>query len=85
MIKAEPATLKKLAKFIFERSEICGESCNSHHIECCIQQIRGAVWMFTGNDPGSLWNNYQELFDAIEMPYEVDGDRIYALIDGERV
>jgi hypothetical protein len=85
MITTEPADLKKLAEFIFLRMETCAGSCSSTHIIAIVHQVRGAIWMYTGKDPGYTWNNYEELFKAIDMPYEIEGDKIYAIVDGKRV
>lgn len=40
-----------------------------------LNQIRGMVWMVTGNDIGRIDSSAQ-VFDALGIPYRVDQDKI---------
>ena len=66
-------TLKDAIGLVVSRSEVALDSCNSHHITCCIQQIRGILWLFLGKDPGSP-KDLQHVLDLLDLPYKiVDG------------
>ena len=65
-----------LVEFAEERVEVAGGSCNSHHITCVLEQIRGAIWFFTGEDPHMIKETV-DIYKALDIPYRVDGDMIY--------
>ena len=35
---------------------ILDRSCSSYYSNCAGEQIRGAIWLYTGKDPGRLFN-----------------------------
>jgi hypothetical protein len=62
--------------FVISRSKVASESCNSQHINCVMEQIRGAIWLFTGKDPGKIDNSI-DILDALSVPYKRVGDMLY--------
>ena len=68
--------IKKLLEFCIERGEACSESCNSHHINAVINQMRGAIWFVTGDDPGSEFDDLKDIADILGIKYQVVGNEI---------
>lgn len=69
-------TKEDLVNFVMKRLAVAEGSCNSHHIDCVEHQIRGAIWLFNGNDPGRF-NNTADICKAIGIPYRVEGNQLY--------
>jgi hypothetical protein len=69
-------TRKDVVSFVVDRLKVMSGSCNSFHINCVDQQIRGVIWLYTGKDPGRLENTI-EIFKALDIPYRVEGDQVY--------
>jgi hypothetical protein len=62
-------------EFINKRSLVAGESCNSHHIDGVVNQIRGVIWLMTGKDPGfySL-RTLSDALRAMNVPFTEVGE-----------
>lgn len=69
-------SLKAALDLIASRGDAALNSCNSHHITCCIQQIRGILWLFLGEDPGSV-KDLKAVLDLVDVPYEIKNGMIY--------
>lgn len=56
--------------FIFYRSKVCGQSCNSHHITCVLAQMKAVAWLFSedGKEPGPFDNLY-EVFEHLGIKH----------------
>lgn len=60
---------------ILDRAEAVMNSCNSFHINHQGGVMRGLVWAYTGNDPGSI-NDTDELGRIIGKKIKVDGGKL---------
>jgi len=65
-----------VVSFVTSRADVASKSCNSFHINCVMEQIRGAIWLFTGDDPGKIDNSI-DILDALSVPYKQVGDMLY--------
>lgn len=68
--------IKQLIKFCIERGTVCSKSCNSHHINSVINQMRGAIWLVTGKDPGSSFNDLKDIAEILGVEYSIVGNEI---------
>ena len=69
-------TKDDVVQFAVSRVEIAASSCNSFHINCVSEQIRGAIWLFTGEDPCKIMNSI-DIFEALDVPYKVVENTVY--------
>lgn len=75
MVK-ETITKEDVVSFVMDRLGVMGGSCNSFHINCVDQQIRGVIWLATGKDPGRIENTV-EICKLLDIPYRVEGDMVH--------
>jgi hypothetical protein len=61
----------QLIKFCDERARTCSESCNQSHIRACLNQVRGAIWVFTGKDPGINFDNLEDILKILNVKYTI--------------
>lgn len=69
--------LKKLLQFCMDRAEEAAGSCNQMHIRACLNQTRGAIRLETGDDPGTDFDNMEDICKILNVKYTVKGDMIY--------
>ena len=74
-LRAQTVSRWDAVEFINKRSLVAGESCNSHHIDGVVNQIRGVIWLMTGKDPGfySL-RTFGDAMRAMDVPIITVGD-----------
>ena len=68
-VKEEGAYLREDVLTVMDRIKVASESCNSHHITCVINQVRGMIWIITGQDPGIL-EDTEQVCKLLKVPYE---------------
>lgn len=57
-------------EFINKRVVVAAESCNSHHVDGVVNQIRGVIWLMTGKDPGfHQLRTFSDALRAMEVPF----------------
>jgi hypothetical protein len=69
-------TKEDVVEFVMGRIGVMEKSCNSFHINCVDQQVRGVIWLYTGKDPGRIENTV-EVCKLLEIPYRVEGDVVH--------
>lgn len=67
------AGAERVRATIVARAGACSDSCNSHHINHVLGQIRGLAWALLGRDIGDCCN-VGDVFSACGIPFEIGAD-----------
>lgn len=76
-LKAKTVSLYDALELLYQRGTVAEASCNSHHIDHVVAQMRGIIWLFKGHAPGTI-NNFEDVLKELAVPYIVkDGMIMY--------
>jgi hypothetical protein len=73
--RSKVVSLAEAIEYLLKRGTVCADSCNSTHIAAVINQMRGVIWLFTGDDPGfHNIKTFEDVLKALGVPFVRDAD-----------